>query len=90
MNGVTGRMGANQHLGRSILAIIEQGGVKISNDETIMPRPLLVGRNAGKVETLAREHPANPLLAACDPARFTPEQSAGPLEGPASRRLAHR
>jgi glycine oxidase len=42
------------------------------------------------VETLAREHPANPLLAACDPARFTPEQSAGPLEGPASRRLAHR
>ena len=55
MNGVTGRMGANQHLGRSILAIIEQGGVKISDDETIMPRPLLVGRNAGKLETLARE-----------------------------------
>ena len=55
MNGVTGRMGANQHLGRSILAIIEQGGVKLSDDETIMPRPLLVGRNAAKLEALARE-----------------------------------
>jgi predicted dehydrogenase len=55
MNGVTGRMGANQHLGRSILAIIEQGGVKISDDETIMPRLLLVGRNTGKLKTLAQE-----------------------------------
>ena len=27
MNGVTGRMGTNQHLARSILAIREQGGV---------------------------------------------------------------
>ena len=55
MNGVTGRMGANQHLERSILAIRAQGGVKISSDEVIMPRPLLVGRNARKLETLARE-----------------------------------
>ena len=50
MNGVTGRMGANQHLGRSILAIIAQGGVKISDGEAIMPSPLLVGRNASKLE----------------------------------------
>ena len=56
MNGVTGRMGANQHLGRSILAIIAQGGVKLSGDEAIVPRPLLVGRNAAKLEALAREH----------------------------------
>ena len=41
-------------------------------------------------ETLAGEQPADPLLAACDPARFTPERSAGPLEGPAPPRLAHR
>lgn len=55
MNGVTGRMGANQHLGRSILAIIAQGGVETSDCRTILPRPLLVGRNAAKVEALARE-----------------------------------
>ena len=50
MNGVTGRMGLNQHLRRSIYALIEQGGVRISDDEAIMPRPLLVGRNASKLE----------------------------------------
>ena len=39
MNGVTGRMGTNQHLLRSIAKIISQGGVKISSDEVIMPDP---------------------------------------------------
>ena len=52
MNGVTGRMGTNQHLVRSIAAIIKQGGVKISEEETIMPDPILVGRNGGKLEKL--------------------------------------
>ncbi len=55
MNGVTGRMGVNQHLRRSILAIMEQGGVKISENEAIMPKPMLVGRNAAKLEALAAE-----------------------------------
>jgi len=52
MNGVTGRMGTNQHLLRSIAAIIKQGGVNISEEETIMPDPILVGRNSGKLEKL--------------------------------------
>ena len=55
MNGVTGRMGTNQHLMRSIVAIIKQGGVKISADETIMPDPILVGRNAEKLEQLSAQ-----------------------------------
>jgi predicted dehydrogenase len=55
MNGVTGRMGVNQHLRRSILDIMAQGGVKISDSESIVPRPLLVGRNAAKLEALAQE-----------------------------------
>ncbi|MDQ2688392.1 MAG: Gfo/Idh/MocA family oxidoreductase [Armatimonadota bacterium] len=54
MNGVTGRMGTNQHLLRSICAIREQGGVKLSDTETIMPDPILVGRNEGKLELLAK------------------------------------
>ena len=49
MNGVTGRMGTNQHLIRSICAIRKQGGVKISDDEFIMPDPILVGRNQAKL-----------------------------------------
>jgi predicted dehydrogenase len=52
MNGVTGRMGTNQHLLRSIAEIMKQGGVKIRNGETIMPDPILVGRDAAKLEKL--------------------------------------
>ncbi|MET7254473.1 Gfo/Idh/MocA family protein [Dyadobacter fermentans] len=55
MNGVTGRMGTNQHLLRSIKAIIEQGGVKISSDEVIMPDPILVGRNEAKLQALCKQ-----------------------------------
>ena len=53
MNGVTGRMGTNQHLLRSVAAIIQQGGVKISDDEVIMPDPILLGRNPAKLQQLA-------------------------------------
>ncbi len=53
MNGVTGRMGTNQHLLRSIVEIIKQGGVRIAPDETIMPDPTLVGRDTNKLEKLS-------------------------------------
>ena len=56
MHGVTGRMGLNQHLVRSILAIRTQGGVALPNGDRVMPDPILVGRNAEKVASLAREH----------------------------------
>ena len=53
MNGVTGRMGTNQHLLRSIVALRDQGGVKIGNGESIVPDPILVGRNEKKLAELA-------------------------------------
>ena len=56
MHGVTGRMGTNQHLVRSILEIRKQGGVPLANGTRLMPDPILVGRNAAKVEQLARVH----------------------------------
>lgn len=52
MNGVTGRMGTNQHLIRSIAAIIQQGGVLVSPGETIMPDPILIGRDENKLKKL--------------------------------------
>ena len=55
MHGVTGRMGTNQHLMRSIVPIIEQGGVRISDKETIMPDPVLVGRNPVKLRNRANQ-----------------------------------
>lgn len=56
MNGVTGRMGTNQHLVRSILAIREQGGVKVNEGEVIMPEPVLTGRNEQKLKKLSEAH----------------------------------
>jgi len=53
MNGVTGRMGTNQHLLRSIAAIIKEGGVRIKNDERIIPVPVLVGRDENKLKKLS-------------------------------------
>ena len=56
MNGVTGRMGMNQHLIRSIVAIRAQGGVTLRDGDRVMPDPILVGRNAEKVAALAKAH----------------------------------
>src|SRR5436190_540153 len=55
MNGVTGRMGTNQHLMRSLVAIREQGGVKVAEGEVILPEPVLVGRSPAKLERLAAQ-----------------------------------
>jgi len=54
MNGVTGRMGLNQHLIRSIIAIRDQGGVLLANGDRMLPDPILIGRDADKVERLAK------------------------------------
>src|SRR3954451_13176657 len=56
MNGVTGRMGTNQHLIRSIIGIRKQGGVALANGDTLYPDPVLVGRSEAKLRALAQTH----------------------------------
>ena len=56
MHGVTGRMGMNQHLVRSILEIRRQGGVALKDGSRLMPDPILVGRNPEKITALAKQH----------------------------------
>src|SRR5215813_13530413 len=56
MNGVTGRMGTNQHLIRSIVAIRQQGGVRLANGNLLLPDPILVGRNEQRLKALAAAH----------------------------------
>ncbi|WP_088344349.1 MULTISPECIES: Gfo/Idh/MocA family oxidoreductase [Rhodomicrobium] len=56
MNGVTGRMGTNQHLIRSVAAIRAAGGVALSDGSRVQLDPILVGRNAEKIEALAKAH----------------------------------
>jgi len=56
MHGITGRMGYNQHLVRSILAIRDQGGIALKNGDRLVLDPILVGRNGDKVRALAEKH----------------------------------
>ncbi|KFL27199.1 oxidoreductase [Devosia sp. 17-2-E-8] len=56
MHGVTGRMGYNQHLVRSILAIRDQGGVALSNGDRLVPDIIIVGRDADKISRIAQRH----------------------------------
>ena len=59
MNGVTGRMGLNQHLIRSILAIRKQGGLPLGDGTKLMPDPILLGRNEQKLKAIATAHGLN-------------------------------
>jgi predicted dehydrogenase len=73
LNGVTGRMGLNQHLRRSIWALLKQGGLKLSASEVIMPKPVLVGRNAAKLQEIAAECGGLPFTTNLDEALANPE-----------------
>lgn len=66
MNGVTGRMGTNQHLIRSILAIRSSGGLRCSHGDLIMPYPILIGRNAFKLQELAKANGIDPSQTTTD------------------------
>ena len=75
MNGVTGRMGANQHLLRSILAIREQGGIQTPDGGVIWPDPILVGRNPEKLRALAGRHRLERWTTNLDEALANPEDT---------------
>jgi predicted dehydrogenase len=75
MNGVTGRMGLNQHLRRSVYAITQQEGIRISDTERIMPKPLLLGRNEGKLDAISREFGNLPWSTDLDTALADPQYS---------------
>jgi predicted dehydrogenase len=74
MNGVTGRMGTNQHLVRSILAIRAQGGTLLKDGTRVMPDPILVGRNREKVQRLAQAHGLERWTTDLDAALQSPEE----------------
>ena len=75
MNGVTGRMGTNQHLVRSICAIRAQGGVTLSDGRRVMPDPILAGRNRAKLDELARAHGIERVTTDLDAALRNPDDT---------------
>jgi predicted dehydrogenase len=72
MHGVTGRMGTNQHLLRSIAAIRTDGGLRLKNGDRLMPDPILAGRNKEKLEALARAHSVERVTTDLDAALANP------------------
>jgi predicted dehydrogenase len=55
VHGATGRIGATQHLANALAPIRAEGGL-VSGANRIMPRLLLAGRNATRLEEIARLH----------------------------------
>ena len=54
IDGATGRLGTTQHL-RALLAIRGEGGLPLTNGDRLMPEPVLLGRNPGKLAALAEK-----------------------------------
>ncbi|GAK72023.1 putative oxidoreductase [Agrobacterium rubi TR3 = NBRC 13261] len=75
MHGITGRMGYNQHLVRSVLAIRDQGGVTLKSGEKVMLDPILVGRNGEKIEAIAKKHNVERWTTDIDAALANPEDT---------------
>jgi predicted dehydrogenase len=55
VNGATGRIGSTQHLANALMPIIAEGGLALGGDR-LMPRLLLVGRDADRLAAVARMH----------------------------------
>ncbi|MBL4811953.1 MAG: Gfo/Idh/MocA family oxidoreductase [Rhodobacteraceae bacterium] len=75
LHGVTGRMGMNQHLIRSVLAIRDQGGLLLKNGARLILDPIIVGRNADKIEDLAKKHNVDRWTTDLDAALANPEDT---------------
>src|SRR5260370_16187945 len=55
VNGATGRIGSTQHLANALVPIRREGGLAVGGDR-IVPRLLLVGRDAGRLAQIAAAH----------------------------------
>jgi predicted dehydrogenase len=96
LNGVTGRMGYRQHLVRSILAIRDQGGLRLADGTVLFPEPVLVGRNEAKLATIAKEHGLAQWTTSLDEALASPgveiyfDAQATTARAPAVRKAIER
>ena len=56
VNGATGRIGSTQHLANALIPIIAEGGLALHDGDRLVPRLLLLGRDAGRLAAVARAH----------------------------------
>lgn len=52
IDGATGRLGTTQHL-RALLEMRREGGLPLANGDRLIPKPVLLGRDPGKLAALA-------------------------------------
>ncbi len=71
VNGATGRIGSTQHLANALVPIRAEGGLSHGGDR-IMPRLLLVGRNAARLKEIAKQCGAERWLTDLDAALAAP------------------
>ena len=57
LNGATGRICSTQHLANALLPIRDEGGLQVGGDR-VVPRLMLVGRNADKLAAMAKSYSA--------------------------------
>jgi predicted dehydrogenase len=55
VNGATGRIGSTQHLQNALVPIRREGGLQVGDDR-VVPRLLLVGRDAERLAATAKSH----------------------------------
>src|SRR2546423_12541437 len=72
VNGATGRMGYRQHLGRSLIAIRDEGGLELPDGTVLWPEPLPAGRSDGRLRAIAERHGLTPRTTSLDPALRDP------------------
>jgi predicted dehydrogenase len=72
VNGATGRIGSTQHLANALVPIRREGGLAAGVDR-IVPRPLLVGRDAQRLVRIAAAHDLTDWSTDLDTALADPE-----------------
>jgi predicted dehydrogenase len=77
MNGVTGRMGYNQHLVRSVLAINADDGVPLGDGRRARLEPVLVGRSEAKLRDIADRHGIKDWTTSLDEALDSIKEGSG-------------
>ena len=77
MNGVTGRMGYNQHLVRSVLAINADDGVPLDDGRRVRLEPVLVGRSEARLRDIADRHGIKDWTTSLDEALGSVKEGGG-------------
>src|ERR687897_669998 len=88
VNGATGRICSTQHLKNALVPLRHEGGLAVGDDR-IVPRLLLVGRDAGRLAEVAKAHAAGRHIYTEKPVAPSVAEGMGLLRAAQARGLKH-